>query len=105
MKVPAGRILVTEPKLRLVSSPCRKRRQHELIQDCERRSPILWLVVVARGNDDDQVELRHNKEPLAAVSKRANPWCLPIAKAGTGEPPEIPIRGDNIGAFPSTTIQ
>src|SRR4051794_38446513 len=48
-------------------------REHGFAHDTDRRYPLIWRAIVSGRDDDDQVEIRHDVEPLAAIAGRTHP--------------------------------
>src|SRR5947207_5888663 len=57
-------------------------RQHGLAHDTDRRQPLLGRAVVSGGNDNDELEVGEDPEPLPAIAEAADPMLQPYSPAG-----------------------
>ena len=72
--------------------PRREAGQDRFAHDGDRRLRLAGLVVVARGDDDDQAKAGYDEEALAAIAEGADPGLVPLRRSrDDGKPAPIPL--------------
>src|SRR5689334_20326086 len=68
------------------------RAQHELVQDLRRHRTLQRAAIHAGSGHDDEVELGHDVDALAAEADTGDPFDLATVYQGAAEPPLVAVE-------------